>query len=317
MQEVAKDKDVLVVGAGKSAVDNAVAAAKTGKSSTLLFRNAHWPVPRNLLNLLPFKWGTYSRFGHFMLPAHYKMPAAMKYVHALLQPIKWVWWRVVEWMFRIQFGLRGDLIPKTPIEIDLFTGGQILTYEFSKMLRKKTVAAKKASIDRYTETGVVLTDGTEMPADLVIYGTGFKKNYDIFDSLVQRRLEKDKDGLYLYRNVIPPGVANIAFVGSEVSTFNNILTHSMQAQWLKRVLRGDIVLPSPGMMRKEMETEQAWKRTWMPPTSARSSIWQLHMMKYHDTLCEDMGERKFRKGLNFLGELFAPYSARNYRKICS
>ena len=66
MQEVAKDKDVLVVGAGKSAVDNAVAAAKTGKSSTLLFRNAHWPVPRNLLNLLPFKWGTYSRFGHFM-----------------------------------------------------------------------------------------------------------------------------------------------------------------------------------------------------------------------------------------------------------
>ena len=25
-------------------------------------------MPRKLLNLLPFKWGTYSRFGHFMLP---------------------------------------------------------------------------------------------------------------------------------------------------------------------------------------------------------------------------------------------------------
>ena len=111
-----------------------------------------------------------------MLPAHYGMNAIMQYFHAMLQPVKWIWWRVVELMFKVQFGLRGDLVPKTPIEIDLFTGGQILTYEFSNMLRKKQLAAKKGSIDRYTETGVVLTDGTTVPADLVIYGTGFKKN---------------------------------------------------------------------------------------------------------------------------------------------
>ena len=36
------------------------------------------------------------------------------------------------------------------------------------------------------------------------------------------RLKKQKDGLYLYRNVIPPGVDNLAFVGAEVSTFNNV-----------------------------------------------------------------------------------------------
>ena len=36
-----------------------------------VYRSAHWPVPRYLLNLVPFKWGTYSRFGHFMLPTHY------------------------------------------------------------------------------------------------------------------------------------------------------------------------------------------------------------------------------------------------------
>ena len=35
-----------------------------------------------------------------------------------------------------------------------------------------------------------------------------------------------------------------------------------------------------------MEREQAWKRTWMPATSARASIHQLHMMKYHDQLVE-------------------------------
>ena len=95
-----------------------------------------------------------------------------------------------------------------------------------------------------------------------------------------------------------------------------ILTHAIQAQWLKRVLRGDIVLPSSGMMNKVIEREEAWKRSWMPPTSARSSIWQLHMMKYHDILCEDMKVNKFRKGLNFIGELFFPYRAKDYRELC-
>jgi dimethylaniline monooxygenase (N-oxide forming) len=48
---VAKGKNVVVVEGGKSAVDNSVSAASAGASSTtLLFREAHWPVPRKLLN---------------------------------------------------------------------------------------------------------------------------------------------------------------------------------------------------------------------------------------------------------------------------
>ena len=46
---------------------------------------------------------------------------------------------------------------------------------------------------------------------------------------MQNRLNIDRDGLYLYRNVIPTGLPNLAFVGGEVSTFNNILTHGLQA----------------------------------------------------------------------------------------
>ena len=92
-------------------MDNAVAAAKYGGESTLLFRTAHWPVPRNLLNLVPFKWGTYSRFGHFMLEAHYDGHFLHRWIHDALRPVKWVWWRIVELMFRVQFGLKGDLVP--------------------------------------------------------------------------------------------------------------------------------------------------------------------------------------------------------------
>jgi dimethylaniline monooxygenase (N-oxide forming) len=55
-REQAHGKKVVVVGGGKSAVDCAVAAVKGGADDvTLLFRAAHWPVPRKILDLIPFK----------------------------------------------------------------------------------------------------------------------------------------------------------------------------------------------------------------------------------------------------------------------
>jgi len=312
---VCKGKHVVVVGGGKSAIDNAVSGARHGKSSTLVYRSAHWPVPRHLLNLVPFKWGTYSRFGHFLLRPHHDVNNIAWYMHGLLTPIKWVWWRVVEIMFKVQFGLPKEMIPDRPIDIDVFTGGQILNYEFRDMLKAGKVEALKGSLEKVTPDSVILQDGTELPADIIVFGTGFTKNYDLLDRLIQNKLDREKDGLYLYRNVLPPRLPNIAFVGSEVSTFNNILTHGLQAEWLARVIDGSVELPGSGKMSQAVEFEQAWKRSWMPGTSARASIFQLHMMKYHDSLVKDMGDNHRRKGLNFLAEAFAPYNARDYSPI--
>jgi len=306
---------VVVVGGGKSAVDNAVSAAKTGISSTLLYREAHWPVPRYLLNLISFKWGTYSRLGHFMLHASHEEGPVAAWFHAVLAPLKWLFWRIVELMFRVQFRLSGDAVPEIPIEIDLFTGGQILSYEFRDMLCEGHVESMKGSIDHFVEDGVVLADGTHLQADVVIYGTGFGKSYKIFDEATQQKLAVERDGLYLYRNIIPAAVADLAFVGSEVSTFNNILTHGLQALWLQRLLSGKMRLPRRSIMHQAVEKEQAWKRSWMPASSARSSIWQLHMMKYHDNLCRDMQVSHRRKGFNFLAEIFVPYSAADYADL--
>jgi len=313
-KEQVRGKKVVVVGGGKSAVDNCVAAAKTGVASTLITRSAHWPVPRYLANLVPFKFGTYSRFGHFMLPTHHEEPSCWWWFHSTCTPVKWIWWRVVETMFKVQFKLSGESVPKDPMEYDLFTGGQILTYEYRDMLEQGKVGFKKGAIDYIKEKSVVLTDGTEIECDVIIYATGFTKSYDLFDNtFVQPALQVQKDGLYLYRNIIPPSVPNLAFIGAEVSTFNNILTHGLQAKWLQRLLTGEMALPSIGGMQKTMEKEQAWKRSWMPPSSARASIWQLHMTRYHDNLMKDMGENHHRKYPCF--EAFMPYQASDYKSL--
>ena len=142
-----------------------------------------------------------------------------------------------------------------------------------------------------------------------------QKSYQYLDRLLQTKLNVDKDGLYLYRNVIPTSLPNLAFVGGEVSTFNNVLTHGLQALWLRNVLAGKISLPPVGRMERAIEVERAWKRTWMPPTSARASLFQLHMMKYHDQLVKDLKVPHLRKGINKVAEMFQPYSASDYHDL--
>jgi len=218
-------------------------------------------------------------------------------------------------MFSCQFCIPKSQRPNAPIELDVFNGGQILNYDFCNLNRSKKLAAIKGSIDKFEEKAVVLTDGQRIECDLVVYGTGFKKNYDILHQAIQEKLDIQKDGMYLYRNMIPPGVPDLAFVGCEVSTFNNILTHGLQALWLTRMITGAAQMPLPGQMQRAIDKEQAWKRSWMPASSARSAIWQLHMVKYHDSIMRDLNERVGRKGCNKLGECFAPYSANDYRSI--
>merc|ERR1712014_173890 len=243
------------------------------------------------------------------------MGATGRFMHRMAAPLKWFWWRIVELMFRFQFGLSGDFVPTTRLDHDVFTGGQILSYEFRDMHRAGKVGAQKGAIARFTETGVVLTDGSEMDVDMVVFGTGFTKSYAYLEPALFERLNRQSDGLYLYRNMFPTQVPDLCFVGSEVSTFNNILTQGLQALWLRRVLTDQVALPSLDAMEKTIEAEQEWKRSWMPKKGDRAAILQLHKIAYHDQLCRDMCVNPRRKGWNLLAECFAPYSAADYTEL--
>jgi len=190
-----------------------------------------------------------------------------------------------------------------------------LSYEFRDMLGAGQVEAQKGSIAFFTQHGVVLRDGSTMDADVVVFGTGFTKSYDYLDPSVREMLGRQNDGLHLYRNIFPLGVPDLCFIGSEVSTFNNVLTQGLQALWLSRVLCGQMKLPSTQAMADDIEAAKAWKQSWMPKKADRAAILQLHKIKYHDQLCFDMGVNHLRKGWNFLAEVFAPYSAADYAAL--
>ena len=48
----------------------------------------------------------------------------------------------------MQFGLKGDMLPKSPIELDVFNGGQILNYDFRDMLKRKELHAVEQLVQK-------------------------------------------------------------------------------------------------------------------------------------------------------------------------
>ena len=65
--------------------------------------------------------------------------------------------------------------------LDLECGGAVLNYDFRDALFASKIDYTIGEIDRYTENGVILEDGSELQADLIVFATGYKKSYHYFD----------------------------------------------------------------------------------------------------------------------------------------
>jgi len=225
---------------------------------------------------------------------------------------------IVEQLFATQFRLAGDLRPKSDVVSDFYGYAHVLDYSLREKRRSGALTVSNGDISSFTPTGVKLQDGSEIACDMVVFGTGFLKDYSIFSEDVRQKLGTAEDGLYLYRHMLPPRVPNLAFIGSEIATISNIMTHGLQAEWLARKLSGS-KNPAFGAsleaMEAEVETLKEWKRSWMPKTSSRGSLVLLHQTHYHDQILKDMGVEHRRKWPNVFAEFLMPYEPMDYNGI--
>ncbi len=324
-REQLKDKRVAVLGLGKSATDAAVESAAIAAETTIIFREPHWPVPRKLAGVLPFKWGMLNRLTSTLLPLYQRPSSPERVVHIVGKPLVWFFWRLVELLLRLQhslgsrFGTKENMIPTKPVEVDSFGESTMLPRpEFYRLVRKGVIDAQRTEIAEYTPTGVVLKNGKQLDVDVLILGTGWKTDYGFLSKPVQEALNFENDGLYLYRHMLHPNVPNVVFVG-HAATICSILTYSLQARWLGELIKGNHQLPSKDAMRQEIEEIKAWKRKWMPFSLARGARLILHMLHYHDELLRDFGANPNRKTGWFapLKELIDPYEPNDYRTVVS
>lgn len=319
-----ENRRVAVIGYGKSATDMALESAAAGKETHLVFREAHWPVPRNLAGVLPFKWGMLSRMtGALIKP--YVTPASplVKWLHGVGKPLPWIFWRLVELLLYFQWGLGSkiahgkNLVPSTPVEVDCFGESTMVPRpDLYRAIRQGRIIAHRSEIAAFTADGITLKDGDQLEVDRVVFGTGWKSDNDLLPDPLRDTLGRDEDGFYLYRHMLHPDLPNLFFIG-RASTFLSILTYSLQARWLAELISGRFHLPARDAMLAEIERLRQWKRGWMPFSAKRSARLLLHMLHYHDELLRDFGANPLRKRglLAPLKELLVPYQPSDYRAI--
>ena len=309
--ELAEDSRVVVVGFGKSALDRAEDAAQRADQVTLVFRQAHWPVPQKFFGLIDSKF-MISRFVSAFLPLYQHPGKWEKRLHKYGGWLVWCFWRTLEWLLRAQYRLKSaGVLPVSPLERDLFTGDFIASPTTYPLIHKGVIHAEQASIKQFTSDGVELSNGVFVEADTVVLGTGWEYDRsflpDDFDSAAE------EDGLYLYRHILHPDFPGIAFVGL-ASTFNNSLSDHLETRWLVAMLKGDLRLPSPQDMRHEIEQMKVWKRKIMPDQHSRAALLQVHILHYHDELLRDLEINRRRKR-NMFAEWFGAYLPADYKDI--
>ncbi len=311
--ELAQDSKVVVVGFGKSALDRAEDAVQVAEQVTLVFRQAHWPVPRKFLGLLDSKY-MISRFMSAFLPLYQHPGKWEKRLHRYAGWIVWSAWRIIELSLRIQFRLKSaGALPKHRLQQDIFTGDFVASPSIYPLIHKGTIGTEQSSIKNFTADGVDLCNGSYLEADTVVLATGWKYDHSILPDEYQSVLEED--GLYLYRHILHPDFPRLVFVGL-ASTFNNSLSDYLEARWLVAMLKGDIHLPDRAHMLSEIEQMKVWKRGFMPKQSSRGSMLQVHALHYHDELLRDLDINCERKS-NFITELFGAYLPADYKDIPS
>ena len=320
-----KGKMVAVVGFGKSATDAALESAAVASETTIIFRQARWPVPPMLAGVLPFKWAMLNRLTSTLIPLYYHPSGVERIVHTLGKALVWFWWRLVELLLIVQcrlwsrFGTRLSLVPPEPIEIGTFGEATMLPRPaFYRLLRNGLIRPQRTEITEYTPTGIVLKNGCRLEVDVVILATGWETDYSFLSENVLSSLNFEEDGFYLYRQMVQPDIPNLFFIGS-ASTLVSILTYNLQARWLGELIKGHHRLPSKDDMLDEIEELKAWKRKWMPFSQARSARLLLHMQHYHDQLLKDFGANPLRKTGIFapFKEVFVPYEPNDYSTIVS
>ena len=300
-----ENQNILIIGNGKSAADAAIAAAKVYKSSASsaslsekvilppvqCIRRQTYYIPRSMLK---FKFIFLSRLSGLMFPQYYEGATFfMKMIHVIVYPIKFVVWRLFEMVMILTLRLPYRLWPKfgTLDSVDSLYGSALVTDErHLHPIRSGDIDLRITQVQQLTaKKEAHLSDGTIVPVDTVIMSTGWKADYSYLDDKsVRSYLDTCYDGIWMYRNIIPPALPGIAFVGTNIETQMNIFTAYVQAYWLVDYISHASIL-SKEKMKKSVERDKAFKRKYYPRSPARAYSLLAYMQHYHDVLIQDQG----------------------------
>ena len=300
---------VVVVGAGKSALDCATWAAVHGRACTLIFRAPHWMVPRWFFGIVRMDRVIMTRFAEAFL--RYHRPSRFEsFLHGRARPLVRAYWRGASGLIRRLVRMPAAMTPETPLPAGFENTG--IGGEFYAVLRTERLTPKRASLAAFCGPSTLELDtGERLEVDVVVCATGWSQETGFLDGELRRAVERD-GAFHLYRHILPPAEPRLGFVGYASSTACQ-LTSEIAAHWLSQHFRGELRLPSREAMEHEIAAVRRWAAEIFP---ARQQGYFIGPYFVHaiDDLLRDMGLRTARRR-NPLAEYFGPVWPDRYREI--
>jgi dimethylaniline monooxygenase (N-oxide forming) len=222
-----RDKSVVVLGMGNSAMDIAVEASFSARAVHLAARRGAHVIPKYLFGRPIDQYAASTRIPFAVRRAAYRA------------------------MLRVGVGdMQRYGLPKPDHEF-----GQahptISDDILSRIAHGEVVP--RPNIARLTERTVVFADGTEVEADIVVYCTGYKVTFPFLDEGFIAAPDND---LPLFRRVFHPRVPSVFFIGLLQPLGAIMPLAQVQSEWVADYLAGRYALPSPAALDADVEAER-------------------------------------------------------------
>lgn len=306
-----RGKHVVVVGGAKSACDAAMAALPDAARTTLVFRHAKWKMPKRFLGVVPLRYVLTTRFSEALFRGR-ELRGVEKGLHTVGAPGVWLFWRGVETVLRATYRLgAAGMVPRERIEDVVSCALSLETDGMYAAVREGRLGARQAGVRGLHPGQVELDTGERLPADVVVFGTGFRQDVPFLDDSVRSTVRDAAGVFHLYRNLVHPDVPRLGFVGYNSSLYSQ-LTSEIGARWVARLWMGELRLPPREAMLAEVQARWDWLRAHRPLGTASGTCVVPFNFHYIDDLLRDLGARTVRRPLNRVAEWMMPVDPRNY-----
>ena len=234
--EPLRDRNVLVVGLGNSAMDIAVESSFVARRTIVSSRRGAYILPKYL-------------FGRPIdeLNAIWPMPE-----------LPWAVRRtILQAVYRLGVGRIEDYGLPTP-DHRIGEAHPTVSSDFLGRLIHGEVTWKP-NLRELAGDSVVFVDGSSAPIDVIVWCTGYKITFPFLDPDLVCAPDND---LMLFQRVFKPGIGNLAFIGLLQPLGAIMPIAEAQGRWLAAYLRGEYHLPSPASMEAGIrgERERLFKR---------------------------------------------------------
>lgn len=210
---------------------------------TVVAREIIWKTPKKFANVLNYKYLLLTRMGEALFP-YIRRKGVEAFLHGTGKPVRNSMIGSVQSLTTRQLGLKKlDLVPRGDFDRIARSTVSLVTDGFFDLVRAGKITIKRdAEITSLTPGHAQLSTGETLPADIILCGTGWAQDVPFLDPETTAKILDDKGNFRLYRCILPPKVANLAFNGYNSSVFSP-LSAEMGALWIAACMAGDLRLP--------------------------------------------------------------------------